>query len=568
MPCLWKPRSEETPPASVADLAESLGVSALTAGILWTRGLRDVAEMDRFLSPGLRHLADPAAIPGLQQAAQTLAQALTEGRKPAIWGDYDVDGITSTALMSEFLGLRGFPARTYLPNRLKEGYGLNPAGVATLADEGVGVLLTVDCGVSDFEAVAAARERGLVVVVSDHHLPGETLPGAQAVCNPRLDGANACLDLAGVGVAFMLAVALNRLLPGEQLDMRRFLDLVALGTVADVVPLTGQNRILVKNGLLLIKEAKRPGIAALKMVSGYDRFAELGAGHIGFGLAPRINAAGRLGDPDKALRLLLAPDEATAKPLALELNTLNSERRREEDVIQEQAQAQARELLAADPGLRGLTLFAPHWHPGVIGIVASRVVEEFYRPTLILCQEGERLKGSGRSIDEFDLHAGLVSMADLLLGFGGHRQAAGLSLAPENLDTLRRRFHQAVLSQVGERELRPVLKLDRELGFAEISNVLLKELELLQPYGVGNPEPVFQSPPVIVKDRRVFGKDHVKLTLADPEARATIAGKAWRQAANLSPAVVGRTMRFAYTPRIDDWDGVPRIELNIRDWCG
>ena len=200
--------------------------------------------------------------------------------------------------------------------------------------------------------------------------------------------------------------------------------------------------------------------------------------------------------------------------------------------------------------------------------MASRVVEEFYRPTLILCQEGERLKGSGRSIDEFDLHAGLVSMADLLLGFGGHRQAAGLSLAPENLDTLRRRFHQAVLSQVGERELRPVLKLDRELGFAEISNVLLKELELLQPYGVGNPEPVFQSPPVVVKDRRVFGKDHVKLTLADPEARATIAGKAWRQAANLSPAVVGRTMRFAYTPRIDDWDGVPRIELNIRDWCG
>jgi single-stranded-DNA-specific exonuclease len=568
VPCLWKPRSAETPPGSLAGLAESLGVSALTAGILWTRGLRDAAEMDRFLSPGLRHLADPASIPGLQHAAQTLAQALAEGRKPAIWGDYDVDGITSTALMSEFLSLRGFPARAYLPNRLKEGYGMNVAGVGRLADEGVGVLLTVDCGVSDFEAVAAARERGLVVVVSDHHLPGETLPGAQAVCNPRLDESCACLDLAGVGVAFMLACALNRMLPGQPLDMRRFLDLVALGTVADVVPLTGQNRILVKNGLLLIKEARRPGIAALKMVSGHDRFADLGAGHIGFGLAPRINAAGRLGDPDKALRLLLAPDEDTAKPLALELNTLNSERRREEEAIQAEAQAQARELLAADPGLRGLALFAPHWHPGVIGIVASRVVEEFYRPTLILCREGEKLKGSGRSIDEFDLHAGLVSMADLLLGFGGHRQAAGLSLAPDNLETLRRRFHESVLAQVGQRELRPVLKLDRELGFADISNVLLKELELLQPYGVGNPEPVFQSPPVLVKDRRVFGKDHVKLTLADPEARATIAGKAWRQASNLTPAVVGRTMRFAYTPRIDDWDGVPRIELNIRDWCG
>ncbi|HMM38795.1 MAG TPA: single-stranded-DNA-specific exonuclease RecJ [Desulfovibrio sp.] len=567
MPCLWKPRNEETPPASVAELGEILGVSAVTAGILWSRGLREAGEMDRFLSPGLRHMADPATIPGLTRAAETLARALGEGRKPAIWGDYDVDGITSTALMTEFLSLRGFPARPYLPNRLKEGYGLNAAGMETLAAEGVGVLLTVDCGVSDHASVERARSLGLIVVVSDHHLPGETLPEAEAVCNPRLAADGPFADLAGVGVAFMLAVALNKLLPGAPLDMRRFLDLVALGTVADVVPLTGQNRILVKNGLLLIKEARRPGIAALKAASGYDRYAELGAGQIGFGLAPRINAAGRLGDPGKALDMLLSPDEETARPLALELNALNAERRREEDSIQQEALAQARELLAARPGLRGLALFGAHWHPGVIGIVASRVVEEFYLPTLILCSEGEKLKGSGRSVDEFDLHAGLRSFSDILLGFGGHRQAAGLSLAPENLEPLRERFHAAVLEQVGDRALRPVLKLDRELAFGEISHVLLKELELLQPFGVGNPEPVFQSPPVIVKDRRVFGKDHVKLTLVDAEARATLSGKAWRQAANLTPAVVGRTMRFAYSPGIDDWDGVPRIELHLRDWC-
>lgn len=385
-------------------------------------------------------------------------------------------------------------------------------------------------------------------------------------------------DLAGVGVAFMLMASLNRLLPGEPIDMRQFLDLVALGTVADVVPLTGQNRILVKNGLLLIKEARRPGIASLKVYSGYDKLAELGAGQIGFGLAPRINAAGRMADPTIALDMLLAPDMDTANPLASKLDGLNAKRRAEEQGILDEALAQAEEQKER----LGLVLAADGWHPGVIGIVASRVVERYYRPVLMLCREddaddpsGGHWKGSGRSVAEFDLHDGLAGMAHLFLGFGGHKQAAGLSMPYANLEQLREGFHLAVESALGPTPLKPTLKLDRELAFGDISHTLLKELEMLQPFGMGNPEPLFVSPPVLVKDYRVFGKDHVKLMLAEqlPQEETgkrpglLLPAKAWRKAQELTREVQGSLLRVAFTPRIDRFDGVPKIELQVKDWA-
>ncbi|MDD4951656.1 MAG: DHHA1 domain-containing protein, partial [Desulfovibrionaceae bacterium] len=332
--------------------------------------------------------------------------------------------------------------------------------------------------------------------------------------------------------------------------------------VADVVELTGQNRILVKNGLLLLKDAERPGIAALKEVCGLERFAPLSAGRIGFGLAPRLNAAGRMGDPDRALDLLLARDLETARPIAARLDRVNAERRREEQAILEQAMAQAE----SQAGRMGLVLFGPDWHPGIIGIVASRVVERFYRPTIMLCAEDGRLKGSGRSVEEFDLYSGLAELEGLLLGFGGHRQAAGLSLEPENLEALREGFHRVVARALGGDPLSPTLKLDSRLGFKEIDQGLLKELEALQPFGVGNPEPVFLSPPVVVRDYSVFGQDHVRLVLADEQAGAVLTGKAWRMAASLPPEVLGRSMSFAYTPKLDTFRGAPRIELSIKDW--
>lgn len=565
MPCIWKARGEK-PPSSSASMADELSVSPLIIDILWNRGLTTLEEMDQFLSPGLRHLAKPDEIPGLTEAAEALAHGLNEGKTLAVWGDYDVDGITSTTLVKEFFSAHGIDILHHLPNRMEEGYGVNISGVERLAEQGAGILLTVDCGISDNEALARARELGMIVVVSDHHLPGDELPNAHAVCDPRLRDGGPYDDLAGVGVAWMLMAAVNRLLPGDPVNMQQFLDLVALGTIADVVRLTGMNRILVKNGLLLIKDADRPGMAALKVVSDYERNAELGAGQIGFNLAPRINAAGRMGDPGKALDLLLSQSFDDAMPIAEELNAINMERRRQELEIAEQAFEQAESM----KDMAGLVLYGEHWHPGIIGIVASRVVEKYYRPTLILCdtEDGGLVKGSGRSISEFDLHESLKAISPILNGFGGHKQAAGLSILPENLDALREQFNEYVIGELGPEPLTPTLKLDRELPFGDITNTLLNELEMLQPFGMGNPEPVFASAPVTVAEHRTFGREreHVKLVLADDTTGAKLPGKAWRMAEKLTRDIQGRVMRFAFTPKIDRYRGVPKIDLRIRDW--
>lgn len=564
----WTLRRTDAPPPDpslIARLARQLHISEFIASLLWRRGQCSLEDMDRHLSPGLRHLAPPSQWPGLEQAAGILATGLQKGLPFAVWGDYDADGVTAASLVTDFLRQRGYAVIPRLPLRMEEGYGLNLAGIEELATKGVRLLLTVDCGVADIEAVAKAKELGMTVIVSDHHLPGETLPPADAIVNPRLCQCP-CPDLAGVGVAFFLMAALNRLLPGQAQDMRQFLDLVALGTLADVVPLKGQNRILVKNGLLLLSEAKRPGLAALKEVSGFNAKAALGSGKVSFSLAPRINAAGRVSDAAKALDMLLAPDYDTALPLARELDACNTARREEEDRILVQALEQAQE----QQHRLGLVLFGPDWHPGVIGIVASRVVEAMYRPALLLCkpaaaaQAAELLKGSGRSINECDLYQALAACKDLLQRFGGHRQAAGLSLAPENLEPLRQRFHQAVQEQIGPEPLQELQLVDAELGFGQIDQTLLKELEMLQPFGMGNPEPVFISPAVQVLNHRVFSEKHVALSLRDMAAGVILRAKAWRMADSLGPELTGKTVRVAFTPKLDTWRGTPSIELHLR----
>lgn len=558
---IWKSRAFEARPAELSSLASKLEISPRIVNILLRRGLTDAVAMDRFLSPGLRHLPPLSSWTGLEQAAQVAAKSLAAGKKPAIWGDYDVDGVTSSALLSNFLARKGHPCLIHLPHRQEEGYGLNTSGVEALAAQGAGLLITVDCGISDGEAVARARELGMTVIVTDHHMPGESIPRADALVNPRL-GESPSQDLAGVGVAFLLAAALNNVLPGEKVDVRDYLDLVALGTIADVVPLSDLNRILVKNGLLLLAEARRPGIAALKEASSYNPRAPLTAGQVAFGLAPRINAAGRLGKPDEAFELLRAENLEIARPLASRLDAMNAERRRVEDEIL----AQALEQAEAHQDRSGLVLHSPDWHSGVVGIVASRVVEAYHRPVFILCSQDGFIKGSGRSIPEVDLHAAITECAGHLARFGGHKLAAGVTLEASRLDAFREAFDSAVITQTGGDFFAPTLKVDGELGFSEIDFTLLKELDLLQPYGVGNPEPVFTSPEVTVRDHRVFGKNHVKLALRDEAAGVTLNAKAWRQAENMPHDMRGRILQVAFTPKIDTYGGVPTIDLNIRDW--
>ncbi|SIO35812.1 single-stranded-DNA-specific exonuclease RecJ [Halodesulfovibrio marinisediminis] len=561
----WVQREGESAPSELAEWAEKLEISQTLIDILWLRGLNSPEAMQQYLSPGLKYLEPFHKWPGLEESAAVLAEALLAGKKMAVWGDYDVDGVTSSAVVTQLVEEHGYDIIQHIPNRMEEGYGLNEAWIERLAEQGVELLLTVDCGITDFAPIAKAREFGMTVVVSDHHLPADTLPDAHAVCNPKV-GECPCPHLAGVGVAFFLMCALNVKLAeatGKKADVKELLDLVALGTIADVVSLSGQNRVLVKNGLLKIKEARRPGLAALKEVSGYAAGGTVEAGQVAFGLAPRINAAGRMGKADIALEMLLTKDYERSRQLARELDVMNEERKNEEERILDEAMKQAE----AQSDKMGLVLYGEDWHSGVIGIVASRVVEKFYKPTLILCSDGEKIKGSGRSISEFHLHEGLCRCKDLLLGFGGHKLAAGMSLEKEKLQELATRFNDIVIDAVGDKPLTATLKFDSPMGFNLAADfTLLKELEMLQPFGMGNSEPVFKSPVLLLKSRRVFARKHLKLELLDLDSGITLHAKAWRMVDDIPPSMEGRKLKLAYSPRIDRYNGSASVDLKIKDW--
>ncbi len=566
----WRLRPEPAEKAPTA-WAEALSITPTFLALLWRRGFHDFQALDNYLSASLGRLTPPQAWPHSPEAARILADSLMAGERLAVWGDYDVDGITATALVLDVLGCHGFAPEHHLPDRRAEGYGLNVAGIEKLAADGCQTLLTVDCGISDLAAVARARELGMRVVVSDHHLPGPGLPPADAIVNPRLPGAWPCGCLAGVGVAFYLMAAVNALLAphsGKRCKMDDVLDLAALGTLADVMLLEGENRILCRGGLARMARNCRPGIAALKVVGGMDLAGQISSDQALFRLAPRINAAGRMGDPELALRLLRSRDYAGALPVAQALDERNQARKAEEKRIFAEASAQAEALLAEKPW-SGLVLHGSDWHPGVVGIVASRIVETWHRPAIILCGEGDFCKGSGRSLPGFDLYAALAAIGDCLLGFGGHSQAAGASVAAGRLAEFRRRFHGACLAALGERPEPPPLLLDCELDFTLASDYdFLRELELMQPFGPGNEEPLFASPPLLVKRRSHIGKsgEHALLQAQDLKSGKTLAVKAWRMAKAMPPSLVGRQIRIAYTPKMDCYNGIPSIDLVLRDW--
>jgi single-stranded-DNA-specific exonuclease len=561
----WELRDQPDNPAKLYSWAQKLNISPLLAQLLYQRGLTTLSQMHFFLNPGLRYLSPLENWPNLLSAARLVAQSITRGEKLAVWGDYDVDGITATAMVKDFFSRREYKIDHYIPNRLESGYGLNIEGLEQLAGQGVKTLITVDCGISSHAEIARAKELGLKLIVTDHHLPQKDLPPADIIVNPKLSSCP-CPELAGVGVAFLLCAALNTVLPGDKLDIRQFLDLVALGTIADIVDLTGENRILVKNGLLLLNEARRPGIRALKEVSGLGESSSLGSGDVGYILAPRINAAGRIGQPELALELLLTEDIQTARTLARQLDRLNTDRKKIEDEILEQAREQAAHLTQIK-AKQGLVLYSPDWHPGVIGIVASRIVDEFYRPCLILTKENGLLKGSGRSIPEFDLYQGLSGLSHVLHGFGGHRQAAGLSLLPENLDQLKSLFNRQVIEELGPEPVKPRIVLDACLNFKDLTPTLLKELELLQPFGPGNPRPIFLGKDLRVQKQKLFGQGkHLGLFLRDEQRKITLRGQVWRKGEKWGQNnLENKSITIAFTPKLSLYNGLVSIDLNIKE---
>ncbi len=472
------------PHREMSALAEALGISETTASVLVRRGYRDPAEV-RALLAGEQPLHDPFLLGDMNAASDTIRGAIAAGKRICVHGDYDVDGICATALALLMLRELGAEADWHLPSRFEEGYGVSRETLGRLAEEGCGLVLTVDCGITAVEEVAAARALGLEVVVSDHHRPAETVPDCPVVATRP--SSYPFPDLCGTGVVYKLAQAL---LGAESDFLARQLDIVALATIADVVPLVGENRSLTIAGLRALARTQKPGLRALLKSSRVDPGA-LDAGAVGFRLAPRINAAGRLGHPAAALELLLTDDGERAADLAAQLEDLNRERQGVENRMVREAMGVIERWPEAKRRASGYVLAEESWHEGVIGIVAARLVDRFHRPVVLIAGGDEEWKGSGRSIPRFDLHTALGRCAADLERYGGHRAAAGLSIRPERIEAFAERFAAEAGAALTEEDLRPVTTVDAVVPASSLNLELCAELQRLGPFGMGNPGVTF-----------------------------------------------------------------------------
>jgi single-stranded-DNA-specific exonuclease len=478
----------DCPPETQAQLARTLGISEVTAAVLVRRGYSDPAAARSFLD-GEQAPHDPFLLGDMEAACAQIRAAVEQRRRICVHGDYDVDGMGATALAVLLLRELGADVAWHLPSRFDEGYGVSSETIARLADEGYGLVLTVDCGITAVAEVAEAKRRGLEVVVTDHHRPGETMPDCPVVATRPSE--YPFPELCGTGVVFKLGQALFGI---ESEIPRRHLDLVALATIADVVPLVDENRSLAIAGLRALARTAKPGLRALMQSAGVDP-AVVDAGAVGFRLAPRLNAAGRLGHPREALELLLTEDETEARRLADSLEELNRERQAIEGRILREAVAQVEDWSPEQRARRGYAVAGPDWHEGVIGIVASRLVERYHRPVVLISGTEGDWKGSGRSIPAFDLHAALGACAGLLGRWGGHRAAAGLSIPEENVEAFAEAFAAQAAAALDEEDLEPVTTIDAVVARgAELSLDLCGELARLAPFGLGNPAPTLLAP--------------------------------------------------------------------------
>ena len=550
-----------------AALAASMDLDPVVARLLVLRGITTADEARRFLNPRLDHLHDPFRLTDLPRAVDRLQRAIEEKERIAIHGDYDVDGVTSTVILRRLLDLLGANVIHFIPERLRDGYGLEPASIERLAVQQVAVVVSVDCGIRSQAAAARARELGIDLIVTDHHEPDAVLPPALAVINPkRPDCDYPEKNLAGVGVALKLVQALC-LRTDRSHWLPAFVKLAAVGTVADVVPLRGENRVIAKLGLEGLS-GKRHAVGLQALLDSTGLLGEtLTSFHVAFRLAPRINAAGRMSTPDLATRLLLLTGEdraAEAKSLAEELETVNLRRQEEEAEIL----AAARRRVDSDPDVGAhaiLVVWGAGWHRGVIGIVASKLVDLFHRPAIVLAVEGDLAYGSGRSIPGFDLLGALEHCGELFTRFGGHRHAAGITMESDRLAELRRRITAFADDRLGPEQLMPRLRIDCPLPLAAITPEMIAGLRAMEPFGAGNPRPVFHSGPLQLADSpRVLKSRHLAMRVRQ-EGRVFRA-IAWRMADRVDFVSRHRdALDLAFNLTENNYRGERTIELSVTD---
>ncbi len=570
----WRLRPHDR--ARIEALGHAAGVPPLVAQLLLNRGITEAAEAREFLESRQKNLHDPETLPGVVEAAERIVAAIRAGRKIVVYGDYDVDGVCGTSILWACLKLAGAKdAEYYIPHRVDEGYGVNAEALRMLATErGVKLIVTVDCGISAVREAELARELGVELIVTDHHTIGPELPGADVVVHPRRPGGSYPFgDLCGCGVAFKLAWQVcktfgdgKKASPHLREFLVRALHLVALATVADMVPMAGENRIFVRHGLLGLFQSPSAGLKALLGVSGLLDKRALNTGHVGFNLAPRINAAGRMSRAMQAVEMLTTEDESLAQSLAAELDRCNGERQ----TLERTTVDEAHQMIAAAGGSadRGaLVVGREGWHPGVIGIVAGRLAETYHRPAVVIALAGDSGQGSCRSIAGFDLYAALHACSEGLTSFGGHKAAAGLRLPAAALAAFAERFDRHCRGALTTEQLTKDLLIDAEVRLGDLTVKVVDAIDGLEPYGIGNPKPVLMAEGVrVVGEPRLVGdrKNHVQFKFA--QGNVTLRAIAWNFSERAKTMPAGTLGSVAFTPSINEWNGRREVQLEVKDF--
>lgn len=551
-------------PALSGIFARKLGISPVTAQLLINRGIYTVEHGRAFLGSELERLYNPKLLKDMDKAVKRILKAAASGEKILVYGDYDVDGITAAVIMIRVLRRIGSNVEYYVPDRLKEGYGLHLEVLQKEWEKGTRLIVTVDCGISDVTEALWAREKGLDLIITDHHEPPPQLPPACAVINPkRPDCSYPFKELAGVGVALKLAQALLEEVGEKDTVWQDYLDLACLGTIADIVPLHGENRILVKHGLPVLANTVNPGLQALMAVSGISRDG-LTPREVGFSLAPRLNAAGRIGNPSLAVSFLITEDREEAWQIASELNRLNQVRQKIESKIMEEALGLLKKVPEQEKACV-LVLASEDWHPGVTGIVASRLVEIFYRPVILIALEGEKGKGSARSIPDFNVYDALTYCRSRLLEYGGHALAAGFTIESSGVEEFRNEINRYARQVIGDKEMIPLLELDSIVDMAQVSEGLVDEINLLRPFGHYNPVPLLCCLKALIMESRSVGEGAAHLKMRLRSENAVVDGIGFNLGAYAEVLATADEVDLAFVPSINEYNGRRLIQLKVKD---
>ena len=549
----------ETDSQKVQELIDKYNLNLLLATILVNRNILETENLDKFLKPTRNDFHDPFLMPDMEIAVERILKAIENKEKIIIYGDYDADGITSITVLKSFFKDIGVEVSSYIPNRLEEGYGLNKPAVKKIVDDKYDLMITVDCGISAIEEIDYANSLGIETIVTDHHEVGEKLPNALAIVDAkRKDNMYPCRDLAGVGVVFKLIQALSIKLNLKEESYLKYLDIVCIGTISDIVPLVDENRVIAKLGLMLVNQTKNLGLKSLLMSSGYKK---IDSTTISFGVAPRINACGRMGHAEEALKLFLSNNINEVQELTKKLNDYNVKRQDIEKRIYEEAVKQIEEKNLSKNNT--IIVAGENWHHGVIGIVASKITEMYFKPSILLCNEGDESKGSGRSIPGFDLHDALMKCLDHIEKFGGHSMAIGITIKKSELDQFSQSLEDVARAEHTE-EIIPIVQIDAKISLSDINKEMVESLNQLEPFGEGNKMPIFVIKNLKIDSIRALteGK-HLKLTLREGNNMVNAIG--FNMGSLAEEYKIGDKIDVAGMLEINSFNGVDSVQINLKD---